>query len=216
MIGPNALAITKAPYKVFSCDQVLVLDGKTFIEPDNYTKRKPQVFTLSAYMINQFDSSDPKSLKNQILLDDITELPDIIHGAPQCINFVSKSTKKIALCMKSEKRAQLVKQAYDKLIECRMGNNLQEMTREDLFREFKDACSGNGNGEPNIISEEKYLKMVNSFLPGGDKKHHDKNDKKKGKNLKKEVKDGDINPAYGNHVPGDIIVNHDKSIHQEK
>lgn len=202
MIGPNNFAITQAPYKVYSCDQVIVAEGKTFIKPDDYGKRKDGIFTISAYMINYFDTKDPKSLKTQILLDDVTELPDLIHGAPQCISFIdNKNVKKIDLCMKSEKKIIQIKQAYDDFMKCRMGDNLSEVSREDLFITFKKACQGREASKPNLTAENKYMQIMYSFLPPPTQ-------------APPQPPNG-VNPAFGFLVPGEEIKNNDKSIHTE-
>ena len=219
-LGPTNFQITNAPYKVYSCDQVLVVDGFTFIDQRDFTKRKSQVFTLSLFMINQFDTKDGKTMNNHILLENIVDLPDRIQGAPTCIMFLDGKTKnRIVMCLPNISTALAIKKAYMDLLKCRIGmsftygngteniagnpleakaNSLNigagsgsEVTSDDISKVFKAACLGvELEGFSDDSGVAKALSFLAPFLPPV---------KKSTGNLKGWT---GVNPAYGKKVPG--------------
>jgi hypothetical protein len=195
LLGPKTFAITQTPYKVFSCDQVIIAPGYTFIDPSNYLFRKSALFTLTAYIINQFDSTDPKTLRTQILMNDVTEVPEIIMGAPDCLRIIdNRNSKQIDMCFDGSKAAQ-IKLAIDEFIKCRMGDNLKKMTAAEVSKIFKSACLGRTENVPDLSSENKYIGYLKSFLPLATPKPN---------NLR------GVNPAYGTQIPGSVNFNTDE------
>jgi hypothetical protein len=199
LLGPKTFAITQEPYKVFSCDQVIIAPGYTFIDPSNYLFRKPALFTLSAYLVNQFDSTDPKTLRTQILINNITETVDHIMGAPDCIRIIdNRNFKQMDMCFDGNKASQ-IKHAYEEFLKCRMGDNLKKMSAAEVALIFKKACLGrsaNVPTVPDLSAEGKYIAYLQSFLPVATPP---KNNNIRG-----------TNPAYGTNTPGTINFNTDE------
>jgi len=188
-IGPLNLAITKPPYKLHSCDQVLVIDGSTFKNPKDYSWRKSQTFTLSVYMINQFDNHDGKTMKNHILLENVTELPDTIQGAPKCLDFIdNKNINRIQMCFSSVGEVRQVKEVFMDFMKCRMGDTLKNISTEDVRRVFEASCLGQRVEIPDNSDTSKLITFLAPFLPPST-----------------EPKPTDwpkVNPAWGFTVPG--------------
>lgn len=184
--------ITKAPYVLKSCDQVIYIEGATtFIEPDDYKNRKPQIYTMSAYSINQFVTVTPEmNLKRQILLDDITSMPVEIPGAPRCLKF-SAAESDIIMCLNQNQKANQLMKAYQDLLKCRLGGDINDDRDKQpmlLFKKFQLACmKKKQDGAPNV-QEANYLKSLDPSLP----------------NLMRQqsFKLNNFNPAFGYKTPG--------------
>lgn len=190
-IGPLTFAITQPPYKLFSCDQVFVIQGQTFVSPNNYQIRKPAVFTLSVYMINLFDTKDTRTIKNHILLENITDLPSNIQGAPTCINFLdAKTNNKIPMCFNSKDNADQIKEAFMDLLKCRIGDNLKNVKTDDVRKVFEASCLGVPITIPDNSGIAKMYTYLAPFLPAPSKK--------------KIVGFGEYNPGYSLVVPGSV------------
>jgi hypothetical protein len=202
-IGPKQFAITKPPYKLFSCDQVLILDAQTFINPRDYQKRRPAVFTLSVYMVNQFDSKDSKTMKNHLLLENITNLPDNIFGAPSCVEFIdSKTLNKMNICLNSKQEADDLVEVFMDFLKCRIGDNLKNVSQEDLKKVYEAACLGTQMNIPEDSGIAKLSTFLAPFLPVATKPPT--------KNF------GAINPYYNpDFVPGSKIP-HGKDDHTDQ
>lgn len=188
-LGPKNYAITKSPFKVFTCDQVLLIEGTTFIDPNNYLYRKSAFFTLSAYVINHFDKKNPDNLRTSILADDITEVPSAVFGAPDCVSFVdNKTMKKIDMCFANPGLAQQIIYAYHTFMKCRMGDSLKKITSLEIKKIFKSACLGRNFDVPDQGAETQFNSYLKSFLPPV---------------IKNKI-NGKINPAFGNKIPGQL------------
>lgn len=118
-IGPNNLVITQFPYKLYSCDQVLIIEGYTFCDPTDYSTLKKSVFSLSAYVLNQFNDKNPDSLVNQIDFSRLNK-PEPVFGAPSCIEFTNKDkSQKITLCTGNEKKSNKIIELWNEFNLCR-------------------------------------------------------------------------------------------------
>lgn len=191
-IGPNSLAITAPPYKLVTCDQVLIIEGTTFASPRDFSIRKTQVFSLSVYMINQFTMKDAKTLNNHILIEDVTELPDQVFGAPTCLSFVdSKINNKIVMCLPARAYVNQIKDVFTDILKCRIGDNLKGsgVTNKDIRRVFEAACKGKPLAMAHAGPEAKVSTFLKNFLP----KIEDTD------SIKKQFK---INPGYSLQPPG--------------
>jgi len=201
-IGPKNFAITKAPYKVYSCDQVIVVSGETFSDPRDYSKRKPALFTLSVYMVNHFDSNDGKTMRGHLLVENVTDLPDVIMGAPTCLDFLdNKNMKRLVMCLPSQGIAHQIKEAYMSFLKCRMGDNLKALDSKEIKRVFQAACMGRTLDVPDLSGENKLMTFLKPFLPPMT------NGPSAGQ-LK------GINPAFGFRVPGSPIHHHSQQNNQ--
>jgi len=103
-----------------------VIEWEQFEDPKDYSKRKPAVFTMSIYMVNQFDALDWKTMKNHMLMESISNEPDVILWAPTCIDFVdNKTMNKIVLCAKDAWTVPGILEAYKDFLKCRQWDNLK-------------------------------------------------------------------------------------------
>jgi len=165
-IGPKAFALTAAPYKVLSCDQVIVLDGTTFINRKDYQPRKTATFTLSLYMVNEFAQHDGKTMTNSILIQNIDPMPSKIQGAPTCIDFTdTKNMNRIVMCLPDVGTANSVLKAYVDFMKCRAGDNLKAISPLAVRRVFQAACLGIPLNISDTSDEAKIMSVLKPFLP---------------------------------------------------
>lgn len=121
VVGGAAYTITKAPYVVKTCDQVLQIPGKT-INLNNYADRTPGFMTLSIYFANFFAASDSnkliESMETQLLTQELTEL----QGAPGCTMFRTNK-KEYSFCFESEEIRKQIQAAAAKFLNCKFNPN---------------------------------------------------------------------------------------------
>lgn len=209
-LGENKrIAVTKSPFAVESCDQVILVEGETFIDPKNYISRKKQFFTLSAYMLNSLDKKDPSTINNSILLENLTKVPDLIMGAPSCLNFESSTHKNlIIVCLSNKSAAKDFKQSLMKLIKCRTGTAISDKKDDsgnDKNESKNESSNQNMNTNTNSTSTsavEFDKESVNTsyddlFKKYGNEQMNSSNEHRF--NLKQWR---GVNPAFGLKVPG--------------
>ena len=153
----NKFIITHAPYELKRCDSVLIIEGATIPSLKNYAIKTMQLFTMSAYMINAFNSKDGKSLSQHLLLEDIPTIPSVIYGTLRCLTFNNKKGDPIIMCLDNEDQAKQIIDVFLELLKCRIGDNLKDVDPVDLQRVFKQACLGekppnDHGGDTGIIS----------------------------------------------------------------
>ena len=132
--------ISSYPFKVNKCTQVLYFEGKTLSNPlDFSTRDKNAFFTLSAFMINMFESKDSRTLLESINLSHITTYPYFLQGSKTCILFEDgNSNRNITLCTKEEKEYQSILEAYKTLLNCRG----QSFSEEQKTKVITASCNG--------------------------------------------------------------------------
>ena len=62
VLAKGKLELSKRPYKVNQCDQVILFKGSRIVNFDDYSKQKSSHFSLSAYLLNVFE--DVKNTTN--------------------------------------------------------------------------------------------------------------------------------------------------------
>ena len=140
-MGPTNFSISAAPYKVKSCDQVLLIPAKRILNFDDYCQKQDGFFTMSIYMVNLFEAKDSNKLVESITMDKLTNIPSKLAGAPGCIDFRG-STKRIAVCVGSQDTVDQLIQAYMDFMRCRMGDNLKQLSWEEMMRIIMSKCGG--------------------------------------------------------------------------
>ena len=115
----NGSIVSKAPYNLTSCDQIMSLEGET-VDPNDYSSKSERKFTLSAYFITEQNKTQSSQLIKSISLANILYHPMYLKGAPKCILFKSESDS-IIMCAKSEEDAKSIMFNYDVFIKCRSG-----------------------------------------------------------------------------------------------
>jgi hypothetical protein len=197
-VGPLNFAVTRPPYKILSCDQVVIVEGETFADPTDYTKRVKAWFTLSVYMINMFNfdkngKKDSQQLRNHLLIHQITSVPQPVLGAPGCLEFFdSKNLNRIVSCF-DKNTSENIKSVYDDLMKCRLGNDLKKFDINHLTEMIRVSCMGNdlkSNDKQKLMS---FLKS-NNLMP--------KTQYQVEQEEKTFMEKLGINPAYGLKVPG--------------
>lgn len=121
VVGPSAYTITKPPYVVKTCDQVLQIPGKT-IDLHDYSKRTPGFMTLSIYFANFFTANDSSKLldsyETQLLTHELTELA----GAPGCTMFKTQK-KEYPFCFENNTIRKQIQEATKKFLNCKVNPN---------------------------------------------------------------------------------------------
>lgn len=160
-LGPLSFAVTREPFKLVTCDQVIVIEGESIKDFTDYTKKQPAWFTLSLYMINMLGQRKANTIQNHILLQNLSALPSKILGAPKCIQFLDIArNNKIAMCLSREDLADQIISVYMDLLKCRMSYTLKKMSAKDLSNMFRTACLGK---EINIFGLSKYESFIKPF-----------------------------------------------------
>lgn len=205
-IGPLNFALTRAPYKIESCDQVIIVEGETFQDPRDYSVKVKAFFTLSIYMVNMLGASDPNTLKRHMLFNEIDVLPDEVLGAPNCLDFMdSKTLNRIVMCFKTKTQFHQIKSSYRRLMECRAGNNLSAITEDKLSVMLRAACFGK---DLVIDQKDAIMSLLTPIKTEAELAKKKENDDAVGKNnkliLNEWTQKYGVNPAYGVKVPGQL------------
>jgi hypothetical protein len=134
----NSSRILSPPYTITSCDQVIELSANTLTDLTDYSKKAEKFFTLSTYLINQFDKKDSSTLTDSIGVEKITSLPQIIEGSVSCVSFYS-SAKKIIMCLNSVEDANNIIKAFQQFSKCRAGGSIGGDSN-DLIKILEASC----------------------------------------------------------------------------
>lgn len=116
-VGGENLTITKAPYKVKSCDQVLQISMK-FLDKKDYSKRTPGFMTLSIYFTNFFNSNSASELLESMHTQELTRIPMELGGAPGCTIFSTTKSQR-DVCFESPEIFRQVSNAVQKFMACK-------------------------------------------------------------------------------------------------
>lgn len=119
LVGPLNFSISNPPYIVERCDQVLLLPGKKLNLKD-YCSKEDAFMTLSIYMANLFLTKDSNKLIESIPMDQVTQLPSKLPGAPSCTTYQTRF-KSFAFCYETEQILDQVIEAYKEFFRCRKG-----------------------------------------------------------------------------------------------
>jgi len=181
-VGPTNYAISVPPYKIKRCDQVLLIPGQRITDMTDYCKKTDAFMTMSVYLINLFDAKDPTKLIESISVDRLNNVPVPLAGSPGCIDFQGKD-RRIAFCLKNDDLVQQLIEAFGDLMRCRMGDNLHQLSMNEIrdfilngckgdkskfdFNKFLDPKSnvmlGNKNNLPSITGVKKNSTGVNPY-----------------------------------------------------
>lgn len=201
-LGPLSYAVTRPPYKIHTCDQVLIVEGETFSNPSDYSKREKAWFTLSVYMLNAFTfdkggKKDSQNLKNHMLLQQITNLPAEIYGAPGCMEyFDSKNMNRVVMCFSDVGTANQIKEAYNAFMKCRLGDSLKDLSMDKIKEIIKAACMGK---DITFSDTNKLMSFITGNKLQGDSKKSAWQLQAESDETKKKF---NVNPAYDLRVPG--------------
>ena len=117
--------ISASPYKVTSCDQVLLIPGKRIFPENDYTKKIDAFFTMSAYMVNSFETKDSNKFLESIAMSHMKTMPYVLGGSKNCLYFQdSITTRKITLCIEDPVVLEEIQTAFMTLFNCRNGRGI--------------------------------------------------------------------------------------------
>jgi hypothetical protein len=134
--------VNAPPYKLASCDQVVEIEGNILTDMNDFSQKSPAFFTMSVYMVNQFDKKDGNTLRQSLSIDKIIVTPDIIQGSVSCINFQDSSFKRIPMCLTDKATAQMVLNSFNQIMKCRLGDNLKNTPASIVNNIMKASCLG--------------------------------------------------------------------------
>ena len=151
-VGPTEFAISAAPYKVKSCDQVLLIPGQRITDFNDYCKKNDGFLTMSVYMFNLFEVKDSNKLLESITLDRMTNMPTHLSGAPACVDFRG-GDRRIAFCLDNNDIVEQLIEAYTDFMRCRMGENLKQLS----WKETRDIILKGCMGQKDKFDASKFL-----------------------------------------------------------
>merc|ERR1712151_549835 len=136
----NESRILSAPFKVTSCDQVIEIAGKTITDMNDYAQKADKFFTMSTYLVNQFEKKDSNTLTKSIGVEKIATVPSIIEGSVSCIGFYGL-TEKIVMCLNTEQEAKHAVEAFKTFSKCRNGASIGG-NNNNLIKILETSCLG--------------------------------------------------------------------------
>ena len=132
LVGLKNLSISKPPWNIKSCDQVIQIQAETLPNKKDYTQRTAGFFTLSMYMVNSFASRVSNALLESLNLENIYE-PIQINGALGCLDFIDNIiNRRLTICLPNEDLMANLKDAFFRLKRCRNGDNLKESDKGNI------------------------------------------------------------------------------------
>ena len=129
VLAKGKLELSKRPYKVNQCDQVILFKGSRIVNFDDYSKQKSSHFSLSAYLLNVFEEKNPNKLIDSININQLLKEPTNLVGMKKCINFTAQSGR-IAVCLGNEEEAEEVLKAYEEFRSCVKGKKESPCEKE--------------------------------------------------------------------------------------
>jgi hypothetical protein len=165
-VGNVTNSVSVPPYVVKRCDQVILVAGKRITNFKDYCQKTEGYLTMSVYMVNLFEARDSNKLVESITLDKMTQMPQVLAGAPGCIDFIG-GDKRIATCFEEPETVNELIQAYQDFLRCRMGDNLKQLSWNDIRNIIMTSCMGQKtafNAESFLAAGGNYTLGANSNL----------------------------------------------------
>lgn len=140
------ITVDKPPYEISRCDQVMMLEAQRILNFEDYTTRAPAFFTLSAYILNMFESKDNNKLLESINLGHIKKIPSFLMGSKDCVIFLDDISKRnITLCTDDFEIIDAVDRAYSDFMSCREGDDLKAFDPVTINNVLTASCNGFNN-----------------------------------------------------------------------
>ncbi len=175
--------LTKYPWTVDRCDQIIVVKAKYIPDFDDYTVRKDAWFVITAYQISMFTTDKADSLQQNGMLSETKFMPAHLNGSGNCIQIDGGSGgHNMALCVKTKKEEEALIVAVKEFYDCRggidqsgkKGKNLKkkkEIDVKDVKKLLKSCNLGKFKGAKDLNKklqeEKKKLKEQKAFKPTG-------------------------------------------------
>lgn len=118
-----------------------MIPGKRIFPENDYTKKVDAFFTISAYMVNMFESKDSNKFLESIAMSHIKIMPYILTGSKNCLLFQDSVTyRKITMCLEDPNLMNEIQEAYLALFNCRNGGNIVAKKEENVEKLMKVLC----------------------------------------------------------------------------
>lgn len=163
----EGVQIDKAPYVLTNCDQVLLFPGKRIFPENDYTKKIPAYFTMSAYLVNVFTQKNSSDLLQSVAVANMNTMPTVLQGSKDCMFFADNVTfRSFTMCLEEPVLSQIQK-AFQQFYNCRNGYGFN--SNPDVNSLMKALCNTNKTA-PNYTALRKKFKNemtkvgVNKFL----------------------------------------------------
>jgi hypothetical protein len=129
--------INSYPFKLESCDQVIMIEGEYLKFSKEYICLKKGLFLISFQAINIFEDDSPDSLKDSLDLSDLYACSSKLRPSEKCIDLTTKYNQRMTIC--SEFIDQINK-ALNDFGECRKGNPIKpkNSNKKCIFGKFVD------------------------------------------------------------------------------
>lgn len=136
----NSLVITKPPFKVTECNQILMFDAEYIVDLRDYRIRKPAFFSINVLNAFVFEKKDATKLIHSSSFTQSKRLTGPLKGARGCIAIDGgKVNSDITICFKNEKDTDDLLRAIRSFSKCRMGDNLVPISPEKI-KKIAQAC----------------------------------------------------------------------------
>jgi hypothetical protein len=137
------VVVDTPPYKITRCDQVVMFNAQTLSDDEDYLSRKDVFFTMSAYLINMFETKDNNKLLESVGIAHITKIPDVLEGTKTCLIFLdSVSIRNIVMCFNSEDVMNQIHEAFKEIMQCRVGGKIDDFDPSIINEILNVGCKG--------------------------------------------------------------------------
>ena len=85
LLVKESMLVTKKPFQISRCDQIVAMPFEAILDHDDYTKRTPVFLTFTAYHLNMFEKNHASKLMKSILLTNSRNPPFEPLGAQYCL-----------------------------------------------------------------------------------------------------------------------------------
>lgn len=137
----SKLIITKSPFKVTECNQILMFDAEYITDLRDYRKRKAAFFTINVLNAYVFETKDATKLIHSSNFTTSQRMTVPLKGARGCIAIDGGAVNSdITICFKNEKDTDDILRAIKDFGKCRVGDNLVPIS-PDKMKKIAQACN---------------------------------------------------------------------------
>jgi len=149
----SKLVITKPPFKVTECNQILMFSAEYIEDLRDYRKRKPAFFSINVLNTFVFEKKDATKLIHSSSFTTSKRLTGPLKGAKGCISIDGgKVNSDITICFKNEKDTDDLLRAIKSFSKCRMGDNLVPISPEKIAK-IAQACGAAKKEEKDPVKD---------------------------------------------------------------
>ena len=124
-----------------NCDQVLLFPGKRIFPENDYTKKIPAYYSMSAYMVNAFTQKNNSDLLQSVAVANMKQMPIVLQGSKDCMSFYDSVTNRsFTMCLDEPILGQIQK-AFQVFFNCRNGFAFDKDPKVDVM--MKLLCKTN-------------------------------------------------------------------------